>query len=129
LSHPDLFHLSLCLSPPPSRCSPSSPLSPVYLYLCSLFVYCQFVLFMKPTSVCSPAPVCLPGWINAISIYVLLGCGVSTSNTMIKNNNSWICTYYPQQPQCMSYKQYSHAFLEITYNLPYNKLYIFHLDT
>jgi hypothetical protein len=47
LSCPDLFHLSLCLSPPPSRCHPSSPLSPVYLYMCSLFVCCQFVLFRQ----------------------------------------------------------------------------------
>uniref|UniRef100_A0A8C7NK04 Ig-like domain-containing protein n=1 Tax=Oncorhynchus mykiss TaxID=8022 RepID=A0A8C7NK04_ONCMY len=38
MSHPDLFHRSLCLSPPPSRCRPSSPLSPVYLYLCFLSV-------------------------------------------------------------------------------------------
>lgn len=45
-SHPDLFHLSVCLSPPPSRCHPSSLLSPVYLYLCSLFVCCQLVLFI-----------------------------------------------------------------------------------
>ena len=39
------FHLSLCLSAPPSRCRPFSPLSPGYLYLCSLFVRCQFILF------------------------------------------------------------------------------------
>lgn len=58
LSHPDLFHMSLHLSPPPSGCHPSSPLSNVYLYLSSLFVCCQFVFFVKPTSVCSPAPVC-----------------------------------------------------------------------
>ena len=42
MSHPDLFHVSLCLSLPPSRCRPSSPLSPVYLHLC-----CQFVLFVQ----------------------------------------------------------------------------------
>ena len=47
LSHPDLFNQSFCLSPPPSRCHPSSSLSPVYLCLCSLFVCCQFVLFRK----------------------------------------------------------------------------------
>jgi hypothetical protein len=46
-SHPDLFHLSLWWSPPPSRCCPSSPLSPVYLYLCSRFVCCQFILFAR----------------------------------------------------------------------------------
>jgi hypothetical protein len=50
VSHPDLFHLSLWLSPPPSSCHPSSQLSPVYLYLCFLFVCCQFVLFVKSTS-------------------------------------------------------------------------------
>ena len=47
ITHPDLLHLSLRLSPPPSRCRPSSPLSPVYLYLCSLFVCCQFILFVS----------------------------------------------------------------------------------
>jgi hypothetical protein len=55
MSHPDL---SLCLSPAPSRCRPYSPLSPVYLYLCSLFVCFQFVLFVKPTSVCFPVSAC-----------------------------------------------------------------------
>jgi hypothetical protein len=50
VSHPDLFHLYLWLSPPPSRCRLSSPLSTVYLYLCSLFVCCQFILFVKSTS-------------------------------------------------------------------------------
>jgi hypothetical protein len=52
MSRPDLFHHSLCLSPPPSRCRPSSPLSPGYLYLCSLFVCSKFV-FVKSTSVLS----------------------------------------------------------------------------
>ena len=45
VSRPDLFHLSL--SPPPSRCRPSSPSSPGYLYLCSLSVCFQCVLFVQ----------------------------------------------------------------------------------
>jgi hypothetical protein len=56
LSHPDLFHLSLCLSSPPSRCRPSSPLSPVYLYLCSLFVCASLFCFVKSTSIFPCAP-------------------------------------------------------------------------
>jgi hypothetical protein len=55
LSHPDLFHLSLCLSPPPSRSHPSSPLSPMKKYMCSLFVCCQFVLSYQVLPVFFPA--------------------------------------------------------------------------
>ena len=43
----DLFHLYLCLSPPPSKCRPYFPLSPVYSYLCCLSVCCQFILFVQ----------------------------------------------------------------------------------
>jgi hypothetical protein len=51
-THLDLFRLSLCSSPPPSGCRPSSPLSRVNLYLCSLFVCCQFVLSHQAYKAC-----------------------------------------------------------------------------
>jgi hypothetical protein len=64
--HRDMFYFShtlicftclcACLHPPPGVAH--LILSPVYLYLCSLFVCCHFVLFVRPTSVCSPAPFC-----------------------------------------------------------------------
>ena len=38
VSRPDLFHLSLWLPPPTSRCHAFSPLDPGYLFRCSLFV-------------------------------------------------------------------------------------------
>jgi hypothetical protein len=37
----------LCLSPPPPRCRRSSLLSPVYSYLCSLSVCCQFKFLVQ----------------------------------------------------------------------------------
>jgi hypothetical protein len=58
----------------PSRCRPSPLLSPVYLYLCSLFVFCQFVLFVQVNqrfvSQLLLFPVCLfsPSWFWPLSV-------------------------------------------------------------
>ena len=56
MSRHDMFHLSFWLSSTPSRFRPSSPLSPVYLNRWSLFVCCQFVLFVKSASIFVSAP-------------------------------------------------------------------------
>jgi hypothetical protein len=57
VSHPDLFHLSLWLSPPPSRCRPSSPLIPcVFIPVFSVCPLSVHLLCQVNQLVCVSAP-------------------------------------------------------------------------
>ena len=60
-----------CLHSTISRCHPYSPLSPVYLYLCSLLDCCQFVLFVRVNQRFVSQLLLFPGKSNALHRIVM----------------------------------------------------------
>jgi hypothetical protein len=103
LAHPDLFHLSLCWSPPPTRCIPSPLFIPCVFTPGFLFVCYQFVLSRQVLPACSHVPYALvflslpssdlPVLILPAVLYLPFACPLNYNKLRLVPSASCVCIW------------------------------------